>query len=180
MRGKADLSRKPIVTSHERHDRPEPASQIPSTIGHSQRRPPPASVGDRAVANAEGRLRRLHLPLRASASTLDSPTRSAYAQVELAFTLELEPANPTTLLRTLVLLHRRCCSVTEADYRSRPDGYDRLDLRLQAPTAHAHSVAAWLSALVDVRRVIALPRQGQPDGVHQRGATTMRRGAHSL
>ena len=93
-----------------------------------------------------------------AASTLESPTRSATGQVELAFTLELEPDNPTTLLRTLVLLHRRCCSVTEADYRSRLDGYDRLDLRLQAPTAYAHCVAEWLSALIDVRRVVALPR----------------------
>jgi hypothetical protein len=115
-----------------------------------------------------------------TASTLDSPTRSAYGQVELAFTLELEPDNPTTLLPTLVLLHRRCCSVTEANYRSRLDGHDRLDLRLQAPSAHAHCVAAWLSALVDVRRVVALPGQGQLGGAQQRGATTMRRGAHSL
>jgi hypothetical protein len=107
-----------------------------------------------------------------AASTLNPPTRSAYDQVELAFTLELESDNPTTLLRTLVLLHRRCCSVTEATYRSRLDGYDRLDLRLEAPTAHAHCVAAWLSALVDVRRVTALPPQGQPDGAQQRGTQT--------
>ena len=115
-----------------------------------------------------------------TASTLDSPTRSAYGQVELAFTLELEPDKPTTLLRTLVLLHRRCCSVTEADYRSRPDGYDRLNLRLQAPTAQAHCVAAWLSALVDVRRVIALPRQGQPDGAKTARRHTHARSPHRL
>ncbi len=107
-----------------------------------------------------------------TASPLDSPTCSASGQIELAFTLELEPDNPTTLLRTLVLLHRRCCSVTVADYRSRLDGYHRLDLRLHAPSAHAHCVAAWLSALVDVRRVIALPPQGQPDGAQQRGTQT--------
>ena len=113
-----------------------------------------------------------------TASTLDSPTWPASGQIELAFTLELEPDNPTTLLRTLVLLHRRCCTVTEGDYRSRLDGCDRLDLRLQAPSAHAHCVAGWLSALIDVRRVIAPPPQGQPDGAQQR--RTKRRPTHNL
>jgi hypothetical protein len=98
-----------------------------------------------------------------TASTLDSPTRSTPGQVELTFTLEFEPRSQTALLRTLVLLRRRRCDVTEAEYRSRLDEYDRLDLRLQAPSAHAHCVSAWLSALVDVRRVTAVPgpRKGQ-------------------
>jgi hypothetical protein len=102
-------------------------------------------------------------------STLDSPTRSAYGQVALAFTLELEPNNDNALLRTLVLLHRRCCSVTRADYRSCLKGYDRLDLELRAPTAHAHCVAAWLSALVEVHRIIA-DTEGRtfPRGAHNR------------
>jgi hypothetical protein len=93
-----------------------------------------------------------------TASTLDSPTRTAHGQVELAFTLELEPGNNSALLRTLVLLHRRRCSLTEAKYRSELNGADRLDLRLQAPAAHAHCVGGWLSALVDVRRVTVIPR----------------------
>ncbi len=97
------------------------------------------------------------------ASTLDSPPLMKPGQVELAFTVELEPGNDSALLRTLALLHRRCCSVTEADFRSRLKGDDRLDVRLQAPAAHAHCVEAWLSALVDVRRVSFLARPGQPD-----------------
>ena len=99
-----------------------------------------------------------------TASTLDSPTLMAHEQVELAFRLELEPGSDSALLRTLALLHRRCCSVTEVDYRSRLKGDARLDLRLRAPAAHAHCVGAWLSALVDVRRVNAPARPGQPDG----------------
>jgi hypothetical protein len=98
-----------------------------------------------------------------TSSTLDSPARMAHGRVELAFSLELEPGNDSALLRTLVLLHRRCCSVTEAEYRSRHNGDDRLAVRLQAPAAHAHCVGAWLSALVDVRRVIALPASGRPE-----------------
>ena len=81
------------------------------------------------------------------------PPRSAHGQVELTLTLELDPDSPTALLRILVLLHRRRCRVTEAEYRSRIDGSDYLDLRVQAPPAHAHCLPAWLSALLDVRRV---------------------------
>jgi hypothetical protein len=99
-----------------------------------------------------------------TASTLDSPARMAHGRVELAFSLELEPGNNSALLRTLVLLHRRCCTVTEAEYRSRLTGDDRLDLRLHAPAAHAHCIGAWLSALVDVRRVNALARPKRPNG----------------
>ena len=95
-----------------------------------------------------------------TASTLDSPTCTAPGRVELAFTLEFEPGNEGALLRTLALLHRRRCSVIEAEYRSRRKGDDRLDLWLHAPGAHAHCVGAWLSALVDVRRVDALARPG--------------------
>ena len=47
----------------------------------------------------------------------NSETRVAHSQVELALTLELEPDSANALLRTLVLLHRRCCRVTEAEYR---------------------------------------------------------------
>jgi hypothetical protein len=97
-------------------------------------------------------------------STLDSPTRIAHGRVELAFTLELAPGNDSALVRTLALLHRRRCRVIEAGYRSRLNGDDRLDLRLQAPAAHAHCVGAWLSALVDVRQVKASGRSGWPDG----------------
>jgi hypothetical protein len=106
------------------------------------------------------------------ASTLDSPTRIAHGRVELAFTLELEPGNHSALLRTLALLHRRRCRVIEAEYRSRLNGDDRLDLRLQAPAAHAHCVRAWLSALVDVRRVNAPARSARPDG-HTADAPTI-------
>jgi hypothetical protein len=113
-----------------------------------------------------------------TASTLDSPTRMAHGRIELAFSLELEPGNDSALLRTLVLLHRRCCSVIEAEYRSRHKGDDRLDLRLRAPAAHAHCVGAWLSALVDVRRVIALPAPGRPDGHTGDALRPVRRGDH--
>ena len=99
-----------------------------------------------------------------TASTLDTRTRTAHGQVELSLTLELEPGKPTALLRTLALLHRRCCNVTEAEYRSHPHGADRLELRLVAPRAHSHCVTAWLSALIDVRRVVVLPLHTQPDG----------------
>ena len=81
------------------------------------------------------------------------PPRSAHGQVELTLTLELDADSPTALLRTLVLLHRRRCRVTEAEYRSRIDGSDYLDLRVQAPPAHVHCVPAWLSALLEVRCV---------------------------
>lgn len=87
----------------------------------------------------------------------NSETRVAQSQVELEVELELEPDSESALLRTLVLLHRRCCRVTDAEYRSGIGGRDQLDLRLQAPPAHAHCIAAWLSALVEVRRVIAVP-----------------------
>jgi len=87
-----------------------------------------------------------------------SETQVAHRHVDLALTLELEPDSDTALLRTLVLLHRRRCRVTEAGYRAGTGGYDRLDLRVQAPPGHAHCVPAWLSALVEVRRV--LPASG--------------------
>jgi hypothetical protein len=68
------------------------------------------------------------------------PPRSAHGQVELTLTLELDPDSPTALLRTPVLPHRRRCRVTEAEYRSRIDGSDYLDLRVHAPPARAHCV----------------------------------------
>jgi hypothetical protein len=84
-----------------------------------------------------------------------SDSRVADGQVDLTFTLELEPNNMTALVRTLVVLHRRCCRVTEARYQSGIDGCDRLELRIAAPSVHAHCVPAWLSALVEVQRVIS-------------------------
>jgi hypothetical protein len=86
-----------------------------------------------------------------------SDARVADSQVDLTLTLELEPDSTTALVRTLVVLHRRCCRVTEARYQSGIGGYDRLDLRVLAPPVHAHCVPAWLSALVEVRRVIDMP-----------------------
>jgi hypothetical protein len=80
--------------------------------------------------------------------------RSAHGQVELRLTLELDSDSPTALVRTLTLLHRRRCRVTEAEYRSCIAGCDYLDLQVQAPSAHAHCVPAWLSALLEVRCVI--------------------------
>jgi hypothetical protein len=88
-----------------------------------------------------------------------SDTRTADGQVDLMLTLELEPDSATALVRTLVVLHRRCCRVTEAQYQSGIGGCDRLDLRVLAPAVHAHCVPAWLSALVEVRGVIPLPGQ---------------------
>jgi len=89
--------------------------------------------------------------------TTASPTaRPAHrpVPVELALTLELEPGSPTALLRTLAVLHRRRCRVTAAEYQSDMSVSDRLSLRVQASSARAHCVPAWLSALVEVRRVI--------------------------
>ncbi len=80
-------------------------------------------------------------------------TAAAGGQVELAFALELDPESPTALLRIVALLHRRRCRVTEAGYRSRVNGCDHLDLRIEAPRGHAHCVAAWLSALLEVWHV---------------------------
>jgi hypothetical protein len=79
--------------------------------------------------------------------------RPVHGHIELTLTLELDPDRPAALLRTLVLLHRRRCRVSEAEYRSRIDGRDYLNLRVQAPPAHAHCVPAWLSALLEVRCV---------------------------
>jgi hypothetical protein len=81
-------------------------------------------------------------------------TATASGHVELAFTLELDPGSPAALLRIVGLLHRRRCRVIEAGYRSRIDRDDRLKLRIEAPWAHAHCVAAWLSALLEVRHVV--------------------------
>jgi len=86
-----------------------------------------------------------------------SDTCVADGQVDLTLTLELEPDSATALVRTLVVLHRRCCRVTDARYQSGIGGYDRLNLRVLAPPVHAHCVPAWLSALVEVRSVIAVP-----------------------
>jgi hypothetical protein len=55
------------------------------------------------------------------------------------------------------VLHRRRCRVTGVEYEAAPSPAgtpERLNLRLHAPPAHAHCVAAWLSALVEVHRVI--------------------------
>jgi hypothetical protein len=90
-----------------------------------------------------------------------SDTRAADGQVDLTLTLELEPDSTTALVRTLVVLHRRCCRVTEARYQSGIGGCDRLDLRVLAPPVHAHCVPAWLTALLEVRRVIAVPDHGR-------------------
>jgi hypothetical protein len=57
-----------------------------------------------------------------------SETRVVHGHADLALTLELEPDSATALLRTLVLLHRRRCRVTEARYQSGIGGSDRLDL----------------------------------------------------
>jgi hypothetical protein len=92
-----------------------------------------------------------------TASPSKSDIRVADGQVDLTLTLELEPDSTTALVRTLVVLHRRCCRVTEARYQSGIGGSDRLDLRVLAPPVHAHCVSAWLSAVVEVRRVIDMP-----------------------
>jgi hypothetical protein len=72
---------------------------------------------------------------------------------ELALTVELEQDSGFGLLRAISLLHRRRCRVVSVDYRSGAGPHDRLDLRVEAPPLHAHCVEAWLSALVEVRRV---------------------------
>jgi hypothetical protein len=90
------------------------------------------------------------------------PARHPHGLVELTLTIELDPDSPNALLRTLVLLHRRRCRVTEAEYRSRIDGSDYLDLRVQAPPAHAHCLPAWLSTLLEVRCVTE-QRQAAPN-----------------
>lgn len=82
------------------------------------------------------------------------PPTTAGSQVELAFALEIDPESPTALLRIVALLHRRRCQVSEAGYRSRIDECGHLELRIDAPRAHAHCVAAWLSTLLEVRNVI--------------------------
>ncbi len=51
-------------------------------------------------------------------------------------------------------------------------GHDRVGLRRQAPSAHAHCVPPWLSALIEVPRVVALP--GRERG-HGRRRTRERR-----
>jgi hypothetical protein len=83
------------------------------------------------------------------------PPTTAGNQVELELALEIEPESPTALLRIVALLHRRRCQVTEARYRSRINGSGHLELRIDAPRAHAHCVTAWLSALLEVHNVIA-------------------------
>jgi hypothetical protein len=94
-------------------------------------------------------------------STPTAPSGSTAAgasHVELELTLELEPGAGSALLRALSVLHRRHCRVTGVEYEAAPSAEgapERLNLRLHAPPAHAHCVAAWLSALVDVRRVAA-------------------------
>jgi hypothetical protein len=85
------------------------------------------------------------------------PTVAGASHVELALTLELEPGGESALLRALSVLHRRRCRVTGVEYEAAPSPAgtpERLNLRLHAPPAHAHCVAAWLSALVEVHRVI--------------------------
>jgi hypothetical protein len=82
-----------------------------------------------------------------------TPDTRRTAPVELTLTLELEPDSPTALLRTLAVLHRRRCHVTTAEYRADIDVGDHLSLRVQASSTRAHCVPAWLSALVEVRRV---------------------------
>lgn len=76
------------------------------------------------------------------------------ATVELALSLELQPGSETALLRTLTLLHRRRCQVLEARYDASEAGGDRLTVRVAAPPRHAHCVASWLSALIEVRAVV--------------------------
>ena len=86
-------------------------------------------------------------------ATPTNPDDRAGSPRELMLTLELEANSPTGLSRAIVVLHRRSCRITQADYRSGTGGYDQLALRVQAPSAHAHCVASWLSALIEVQQV---------------------------
>ena len=86
-------------------------------------------------------------------ATNTTPDNRAAGARELLLTLELQADSPTALPRAIAVLHRRCCRVTQAEYRSGSGDHDELALRVQAPRAHAHCVTAWLSALVEVQQI---------------------------
>jgi acetolactate synthase regulatory subunit len=73
---------------------------------------------------------------------------------ELTLSITLRSGSESALLRALTVLHRRRCRVLEARYGT-AGAADRLRLRVQAPSRHAHCVQAWLSSLVDVDAVTA-------------------------
>jgi hypothetical protein len=81
-------------------------------------------------------------------------TSAAPPSTELTLSIELRTGAESGLLRALTLLHRRRCRVLEARYDTAA-GADRLNLRVEAPSRHAHCVHAWLSSLVDVDAVTA-------------------------
>jgi len=74
-----------------------------------------------------------------TASPSKSDIRVADGQVDLTLMLELEPDSTTALVRTLVVLHRRCFRVTEARYQSA--------ITNNAAGTHAHSISAALATL---------------------------------
>jgi hypothetical protein len=86
-------------------------------------------------------------------ATRTSPGNRAAGASELLLAIELQADSPTALPRAIAVLHRRSCRITQADYRSGIGDHDLLALRVQAPRAHAHCVASWLSALVEVRQI---------------------------
>jgi hypothetical protein len=84
--------------------------------------------------------------------TLSPPHAGA---TELMLTVEFCDDADDALLRVLSTLHRRRCRVTAAEFAADRPEPGRLALRIQAPAAHAGSVAQWLNSLVDVRHVRA-------------------------
>jgi acetolactate synthase regulatory subunit len=59
-----------------------------------------------------------------------------------------------SLMRVLMVLHRRACTVTSVDFASADSHYrGRLIIGLVAPPAHRHCVRGWLENLVEVRAV---------------------------
>jgi hypothetical protein len=75
------------------------------------------------------------------------------AATERLMTVDIRPA-PDVVVRVLVLLQRRRCTITSVDFRAadrhRPG---RLLIGFEAPNGHADRVAHWVGALVDVLEV---------------------------
>jgi hypothetical protein len=68
-------------------------------------------------------------------------------------TIELDDGHDS-LMRVLMVLHRRACTVTSVDFASADSHYrGRLVIGVVPPPAHRHCVQGWLENLVGVRAV---------------------------
>jgi hypothetical protein len=93
-----------------------------------------------------------------SSATREQAGGARSVGVRSLLALEMDES-PDGVVRVLALLRRRRCRITSIEFRGVDRHYRGLFvIGIEAPTAHAHCVPAWLENLVEVLAVKSINR----------------------